>query len=74
MGRFIVGITVGNLFLQWCASGAVELISNHISEDIPPQIKILNVVIHILLLFCSLISNLSVAIGIKRHDIQRNVT
>ena len=39
--------------------------SEHISDDIPPQIKILNTVIPILISFYSLISNWSVANRIK---------
>ena len=37
------------------------MISDCISEDIPPQMKILNMVIPILIQFCSLVSNWSIA-------------
>ena len=37
------------------------MISDHISDDIPPQMKILNMVIPILILFCSFVSNWRVA-------------
>ena len=48
---------VGNLVLRRRASGAVNVISESISDDIPPQIKIFNMVIHILMHFYSLVSN-----------------
>ena len=41
LGRYIVGYTVRNLVLRRC------VISEHISDDIPPQIKILNMVISV---------------------------
>ena len=41
--------------------------SQRISDDIPPQIKILNMVIPILMRFLSLISNMSVASRKKPH-------
>ena len=50
------------------------MISDRISDDIPPKMKILNMVIPILLHFCSFVSNLSVASCIKSHVIQRTVT
>ena len=37
------------------------MISERISDDIPPQMKILNMVIPILMYFCVFISNESVA-------------
>ena len=43
------------------------MISERISHDIPPQIKILNMVIPILMCFYSLVSNLSVASHLKPH-------
>ena len=43
------------------------MISERINNDIPPQIKILNMVIPILMHFYSIVSNLSVASGIKPH-------
>ena len=48
LGRYIVGYTVGNLVLR-----------QRISNDIPPQMYILNMVIPILMHFCSLVSNWS---------------
>ena len=48
------------------------MISDRISEDIPPQMKIFNMVIPILMHFCSFASNWSVASRIKLHVIQRN--
>ena len=50
------------------------MISKCISDDMPPQMKILNMVIPILMHFCSFVSNLSVASCIKLHVIQQNVT
>ena len=43
------------------------MISERISDDIPPQMKILNMVIPILIHFYSLVSNWSGAICIKPH-------
>ena len=43
-------------------------------EDIPPQMKILNIIIPFLMYFCSLVSNWSFASRIKPHVIQQNVT
>ena len=37
------------------------MISEHISNDIPPQMKILNMVIPILMHFCCFVSNWSIA-------------
>ena len=51
-----------------------NMISERISDDIPPQMKNLNTVIPILKHFCSLASNWSVARGRKLHVIQQNVT
>ena len=50
------------------------MISKRISDDIPPQMKILNMVITILMHFCSFVSNWSVASLIMPDVIQRNVT
>ena len=47
--RYIVGYTVGNLVLRRRVSGAVNVISERISEDRPPQMKNLNMVISILM-------------------------
>ena len=47
------------------------MISEHISDDIPPQIKILYMVIPILMHLCCFISILSVTCCIKLHVIQR---
>ena len=41
------------------------MISEHISDDIPPQMKILNMVIPILMHFCSLSSNWCIESRIK---------
>ena len=43
------------------------MISELIFDDIPPQMKILNVVIPILMRFCKFVSNESVASRIKPH-------
>ena len=50
------------------------MISERISDDIPPQMKVLNMVIPILMHVCSFVSNLSVASRIEPQVIQRNVT
>ena len=50
------------------------MISEGISDDIPPQMKILNIVIPILMHFCSFVSNWSVASHIMLHVMQLNVT
>ena len=50
------------------------MISDRIYDDIPPQMKILNMDIPILIHLCSLLSNLSVASRIEPHVIQQNVT
>ena len=50
------------------------MISERISNNIPPQMKILNMIIPILMYICSLNSNWSVARRIKPHVIQRNMT
>ena len=49
------------------------MISDIISDDIPPQMKILNTFISILMHFCGFVANLSVASRIKPHVIQRYV-
>ena len=49
LGRYIVGYTVGNLVLQRRVSGAVKRDFRTISDDIPPQMKILKMVIPILM-------------------------
>ena len=49
LGRYIVGYTVGNLVLRRRVSGAVKRDLERISIDIPPQTKILNMVIPILM-------------------------
>ena len=52
----MVGYMVGNLVLRRCGSGAVKnLISDHITDDIPPRMKILNMVIPILMHFSTFI-------------------
>ena len=50
------------------------MISERISDNIPPQMKILNMVIPILMHFCSFVPNWSVESGLMPHVIQRNVT
>ena len=50
------------------------MISKLISDDIPPQMKHLNMVIPILTPFCSLVSNCSLASPIKLHAIQQTQT
>ena len=67
LGRYIVGYTVGNLVLRRHASRAIKRDFRTISEDIPPQMKILNMVIPILMRFYNLVSNWSVASRIKPH-------
>ena len=49
LGRCIVGYTVENLVLRQRVSGAVNVISERLYDDIPPQMKILNMVIPILM-------------------------
>ena len=48
------------------------MISESISVDIPPRMKILNMVIHILMRFYSLVSNWSVASRIKPYKGERH--
>ena len=50
-----------------------NMISNCISDSIPPQMKYLNMVIPILIQFFSFASNWSIANLIKLHIIQQNV-
>ena len=50
------------------------MISKRISDDIPPQMKILNMVIPILIHFCSFVANWYITSRIKPHVIQQNVT
>ena len=50
------------------------MISDRISKDIPPQMNIFNMVIPILMHFCSFVSNRSIASSIEPHIIQQNVT
>ena len=74
LGRYIVGYTVRILVLQRGASGAINWISEHISDDIPPQMKILNMVIPILMHCYSLVSNWCVASRTKAYIIQQILT
>ena len=76
LGRYIVGYTVGNLVLRRRASGALKRdFRTYIRRySLPPQMKILNMVIPILMHFCSFVSNWSVESGVMPHVIQRNVT
>ena len=46
---------------------SLNVISDRISDNIPPQLKILNMVFPILMHFCKFISNWSVANRIKLH-------
>ena len=55
-------------------SGAVNIISDHISDNIPPQMKNLNMVIPILMYFSSFVSNWTIASSITLRVIQQNVT
>ena len=74
-GRYIVRyITVGNLVLLRHMSGDGTMISKRISDDVPPKTKLLNMVITILMHFCSFVSNFSVAIRTKPHVSKRHVT
>ena len=50
------------------------MISERISDDIPHHMKSLNMVIPILMQFCSFVSNRSLASHIMLHVIKRNVT
>ena len=68
LGRYIIGYTVQNL------RASENVISERIFDNIPPKMKNLNMVIPILMHFCSLDSNLSVASCIKPHVVQQNVT
>ena len=85
----IYGITVFKIFIGggilsdirseiwFCGDAQVEplyVISDRISHNIPPQMKILNTVISNLLHFCNLVSNWSFASCMKPHVIMRNVT
>ena len=47
--------------------------SERISNDIPPQMKILNMLIPILMHSCSLVSNLSVARHPMKYDVINDV-
>ena len=51
LGRCIGGFTVGNFVLRRRARRAVKRDSDRISDDIPPEMKILNMVIPILMHF-----------------------
>ena len=69
LGRYIVRYTVGNLVLWRRGSGAVKRVFQRIYDDIPPQMKSLNIVISILMHFCSFVSNWSVASHIIAHHL-----
>ena len=60
LGRYIVGYTVVKVNGDARAE-PLNVISEHISDDIPPQMKIWNKVSPILMHFCSFVSNWSVA-------------
>ena len=51
LGRYIVGYMVGNFVLRPRFSGAVKHDFDRIYDDIPPQMKNLNMVIPILMYF-----------------------
>ena len=70
LDRYIVRYTVENLVLRQRVSVAVNMISKHTSNDMHPQMKLLNMVIPILIHFCSFVSNWSVASRIKPHIIK----
>ena len=66
---------VGNFVLRRCVRRAVKnVISERISDKIPPQMKILNMVIPILMHFYSLVSNWIGASRIKPHKGVRHPT
>ena len=67
------GIRSEILFYSDLLAEPKNMISEYISDKIPPQMKILNMVIPILMHFCSFVSNWCVASCIKLHVIQRNV-
>ena len=78
LGRYIVRYTVRNLVLRGRASGAFNVISECISDNIPPQIIFFNMVIPNLMCFYSLVSNWSLASRIKpykgiRHPLKCDV-
>ena len=74
MGRYIVRYMVGNLVLQRHASEAKKVIFDHISDDIPPQKKILKMVIPILVHICSFVSKLyKAAIHPRKCDIINDI-
>ena len=56
LGRYIIGYTVGNLVLLQHVSRKTKF-PKGISDDIPPQLKCLNMVIPTLMHFCSIIPN-----------------
>ena len=70
LGRYIVGHTVGDLVLPRCRIGAVKLDFRPYIRCIPPQIKNLNMVIPILMHFCSFSLKLK---HCKPHVIQLSV-
>ena len=67
LGWYIVRYTVGNSVLQRRTSEAVK-------HDFRTYMKILNMIIPILMHYCSFVSNWSVASHIMPHVTQRNVT
>ena len=71
--KYIVGYTVTVWKFSLKVTGETRF-PDRISDDIPPQMRILNMVIHILLHFCSLFLNWSIASGRMPHVIQRNMT
>ena len=69
----MVGYTIGNLVLRQHASGAVKRDFRTYIRRNTSQMKNLNMVNPIIMLFCSFVWNLSVA-SFMPHIIQRNVT
>ena len=55
LGRYTVGDMVGNFVLRRRVSGAVKRNFRPITDDIPPQMNILNIVIPILMHFLTFI-------------------
>ena len=66
LGSYIIGYMVRNFVLQRHVSGAVNVISDHITDDIPPQMNILNMVSPIIMHFLTFIR--------QRHSILHHQT
>ena len=73
--KFSIGEVYRRIYNRKFSFTATQnVISERISDDIPPQMKILNMAIPVLMHFCSFVSNWSVASSIMPHVIQGNVT